>query len=92
MDFKTLQHVCKYRSTPLIDKYRDLCLYDNHSHSCTEDMCPLLKQGNNQSARELASLFRSLYFICSRSENHNIIIDEETLKCILDKLKELEVT
>lgn len=42
--------------------------------------------------KDLINLFRSLYFICSRSKNHNIVIDEETLKYILDKLKELEVT
>lgn len=36
---------------------------------------------------EIIILLRTLYLICVNSERHEVIIDEETLKMILDQLK-----
>ena len=36
---------------------------------------------------ELIRLFRTLYLISKNSERHEVIIDEETLKMVLDQLK-----
>lgn len=39
--------------------------------------------------KELVMLFRTLYLISRNSEKHEIVIDEETLKFILDELEKL---
>lgn len=41
--------------------------------------------------KELIRLFRTLYLISRNSEKHEIVMDEETLKVILDELKKLSV-
>jgi hypothetical protein len=41
--------------------------------------------------KDLIRLFRTLYLISKNSEKHEMVIDEETLKFILDVLKELDV-
>ena len=41
--------------------------------------------------KDIIRLFRTLYVISKNSEKHEIVIDEETLKYILDILKELDV-
>jgi len=40
--------------------------------------------------KDIIRLFRTLYIISKNSENHEIVIDEETLKYILDELKRID--
>lgn len=40
--------------------------------------------------QKLIVLFRTLYLISRNSEKHEVVIDEDTLKCILDELKKLD--
>lgn len=41
---------------------------------------------------DLIRLFRTLYLISTKSEKHEIVLDEETLKSVLDDLKQIAVT
>lgn len=40
--------------------------------------------------KELIRLFRTLYIISINSKKHEVVIDEETLKTILDQLEQIE--
>lgn len=40
---------------------------------------------------DLIRLFRTLYLISTESEKHEIVLDEETVKSILDDLKQIAV-